>query len=304
MRNSLALTALLLCSPAFAAKDAAPASEAEELKGYYDKAFSFYVGGDYRKAIEHWDLVLKLDPKQNTARNMIEEARRKLSGSSVNLRASLTKLLNASRYADALIKVDELLGSDSTNPYYLKLRGRLKIVSDIVPARPGGASKAWNAAAEGVAYWLSEKEDLPFAYDALRYAAELTPSEKVFARLILALEEETPQLKLNDSKPANTAILDHKKKMALDQIYDSKFYLAVKELEGVLRLEPNDVTALKRAGSAYLQLKEYRAARRAWQKALQLSPKDEQLPEYLQALEKVAPPETEPRAKRKQKGKG
>ncbi|MDD2806056.1 MAG: tetratricopeptide repeat protein [Elusimicrobiales bacterium] len=305
MRNSFALAALLLlCPPAFAAKDASPSTEAEELKGYYDKAFGYYVAGDYKRAIENWDLVLKLDPKQTTARNMIEEARRKLSGSSVNLRASLTKLLNASRYADALIKVDELLGSDSTNPYYLKLRGRLKTVSEIVPSRPGSSGKAWNAAAEGVAYWLSEKEDLPFAYDALRYASELAPGEKSFARLILALEEEAPQLKLNDSKPANTAILDHKKKVALDQIYDSKFYMAVKELEGVLRLEPNDVTALKRAGSAYLQLKEYRAARRAWQKALQLSPKDEQLPEYLQALDKVAPAGAEPRPKRQPRGKG
>ena len=296
MRTSFALAALLLlCPPAFAAKDASPSTEAEELKGYYDKAFSYYVAGDYKRAIENWDLVLKLDPKQTTARNMIEEARRKVSGSAVNQRASLTKLLNASRYADALIKLEELQAADSTNPYYLKLQGRLKTVSAIVPARPGNSSKAWNAAAEGVAYWLSEKEDLPFAYDALRYASELAPAEKSFARLILALEEEAPQLKLNDSKPANTAILDHKKKMALDQIYDSKFYLAVKELEGVLRLEPNDVTALKRAGSAYLQLKEYRAARRAWQKALQLSPKDEQLPEYLEALDKVAPPAADPK---------
>lgn len=306
MRTRLTLAALLLlCPPAFAAKDAG-GGDAEVIKASYDKAFGYFVAGDYAKAIENWDLILKVDPKQTTARNMIDEARRKMAGSSANLKGSLAKLLNASRYADALVKLDELLAADSTNPYYLKLQGRLKTISAIVPARPAGASKAWNAAAEGVAYWTSEKEDLPFAYDALRYAAELAPGEKAFARLILALEEETPQVKLNDSKPANTPILDHKKKVALDQIYDSKFYMAVKELEGVLRLEPNDVTALKRAGSAYLQLKEYRAARRAWQRALQISPQDEQLPEYLQALDKVAPQEAEQKgaAPKKQKGKG
>lgn len=306
MRTHIALAALLLfCAPAFAAKDAAPASESEEIKGYYDKAFSYFVGGDYQKAIENWNLVLKIDAKQTTAKNMIDEARRKMAGSTENLRGSLNKLLNAGRYADALIKLDELLAGDSTNPYYLKLQPRLKTVSAIIPAARG-AGKAWGAAAEGVAYWLSEKEDLPFAYDALRYASEQAPAEKIFARLILALEEEAPQLKLNDSKPANTPILDHKKKVALDQIYDAKYYMAVKELEGVLRLEPNDVTALKRAGSAYLQLKEYRAARRAWQKALQISPKDDQLPEYLQALDKVAPAEAAPKtpAARKTRGKG
>lgn len=296
----------LFCSAASAAGDAAPATQAEEVKAYYDKAFGFYVAGDYPKAIENWNLVLKTDPKQTTARNMIEEARKKMAGSSVNLKASLNKLLDRSRYADALLKVEEMLGTDSTNPYYIKLQGRLRTISSIVPARPAGNGRAWNAAAEGIAYWLTEKEDLPFAYDALRYASELAPTDKTFSRLIQALEEEAPQLKLNDTKPANTPILEHKKKVALDQIYDSKFYMAVKELEGVLRLEPNDVTALKRAGSAYLQLKEYRAARRAWQKALDISPKDEQLPEYLQALDKAAPEEpAQPRqrAPRQPKGK-
>ena len=306
MRPTLTLAALLLLSPAAFAADApsGQGGENEEVKAAYDKAFGHYVAGDYQKAIENWDVVLKIDPKQTTARNMIDEARRRMAGSAVNLRASLTKLLNASRYGDALVKVDELLAADSTNPYYLKLQGRLKTVSAIVPSRPAGAGRAWNAAAEGVAYWLSEKEDLPFAYDALRYAAELAPGEKPLTRLILALEEESPQLKLNDTKPPNTPILEHKKKVALDEIYDSKFYMAVKELEGVLRLEPNDVTALKRAGSAYLQLKEYRAARRAWQRALELSPKDEQLPQYLEALDKVAPAEQQPPARPARKARG
>lgn len=296
MRKLIALATLFLCLPAFAADKA---SEAEEMKTCYDKAFAAYVAGDYQKAIEQWNQVLKIDAKQATARNMIEEARRKMAGSAVNLRASLNKLLSASRYADALIKLDELLASDSTNPYYLKLQPRLKTVAEIAPARPAGGGKAWNAAAEGLAYWLAEKEDLPFAYDALRYASELSPSDKAIGRLLAALEEDSPQLKLNDTKPANTPVLEHKKKVALDQIYDSKFYMAVKELEGVLRLEPNDVVTLKRAGSAYLQLKEYRAARRAWQRALELSPKDEQLPEYLQALEKVAPAGEEPKGRKK-----
>ncbi|HCC48394.1 MAG TPA: hypothetical protein DEQ38_09820 [Elusimicrobia bacterium] len=289
MRTYALVSALFLfCSPADA-QTAAPDDKAE-MKEYYDKAFGYYVAGDYPKAIEHWNMVLRDDPKQTTAKNMIEEARRKMSGTAVNMKGAFIKLLERGRYSDALIKLEEMLGTDPTNPHYLKAQQRLRGISAIVPARPA-TSRAWNAASEAINSWLSEKADLPFAYDALRYASELAPTEKAFGRLILALEEESPQLRLNDTKPANTAILDHKKKVALDQIYDSKFYLAVKELEGVLRLEPNDVTALKRAGSAYLQLKEYRAARRAWQKALQISPKDDQLPRYLQALDKVAPPE-------------
>ena len=303
MKTYILTAALLLCcAPSARAQDPKPA-ENSDVKGYYDKAFGFYVAGDYPKAIEHWNLVLRADPKQTTARNMIEDARKKMAGTSADLKGTFTRLLDRGRYADALMKLEELLGTDATNPYYLKIQGRLRRISELAPARQS-SSKAWKAAAEGLSAWLSEKEDRPFAYDALRYAAELAPADKVFGRLIAALEEEAPQLKLNDSKPQNSGLLDHKKKMALDHIYDSKYYLAVKELEGVLRLDPGDVTALKRAGSVYLQLKDYRQARRSWQKALEISPNDAQLKEYLSALDKAAPAEAAPRAPRQPKTKG
>ncbi len=286
MRACLLIAILSLCCAARAAAQ----PESSEVKGYYDKAFGFYVSGDYQKAIEYWNLVLQSDPRQTTAKNMIEEARKKMACSSVSLKSSFLRLLEKGRYADAQLKLEELLPTDPTNPYYLKMQGRLRRISAIVAARPA-SSKAWKTAAEGISSWLGEKEDLPFAYDALRYAMELAPHDRAFSGLVAALEEEAPQLKLNDSKPENTGILEHKKKLALDQIYDSKFYLAVKELEGVLRLEPEDVIALKRLGSAYLQLKDYRQARSSWQRALEIAPDDAQLKEYLEALDKAAPAE-------------
>ncbi len=290
MRICVLLPALFLCCAPAARAQGGARAESAEIKEYYDRAFAYYVSGDYPRAIEHWNLVLHADPKQTTARDMIEDARKKMARAAVTLKSSFTRLLEKCRYADALIKLEELLAADPTNPYYLKLQGKLRRISALAPVKPS-ATKAWNVASEGITAWLDEKEDLLFAYDALRYASELDPSDKVFGRLTAALEEEAPHLKLNDTKPENSGVLEHKKEMALHQIYDSKFYLAVKELEGVLRLEPDDVTALKRSGSAYLQLKDYPQARLAWQKALKIAPGDEQLKEYLEALEKAAPAE-------------
>ncbi|OGR41914.1 MAG: hypothetical protein A2X35_11435 [Elusimicrobia bacterium GWA2_61_42] len=283
-----AVFAAALCLASAAGAQPASAVPSSEIKEYYDKAFGLYLAGDYPKAMEYWNMVLRADPKQVTARNMIGEARQKMAGSSVNLKAAFNRLLEKGRYSDALVKLEELLSTDPTNPYYLKVQKQLHKIAGLLPRKPS-AAKHWNAAADGIQAWLGEKEDLPFAYDALRYAAELAPAETTLGRLIAALEDEEPQLKLNDTKPENVGILEHKKELALHDIYDSKFYLAVKELEGVLRLEPDDVMALKRAGSAYLQLKDYRHARLAWQRALELSPDDEQLKQYLQALDEAAP---------------
>lgn len=283
--NALAAAFFLAAVPAAAQPAPVPPSEIRE---YYDKAFGFYTAGDYSKAMEYWNMVLRADPKQVTARNMIEEARQKMAGSSADLKGAFARLLERGRYADALGKLEELLATDPTNPYYLKTQRRLRRIAGLLPRKPGPA-KQWNAAAAGIQAWVAEQEDLAFAYDALRFAAELAPSERALPKLVQVLEEEAPQLRLNDAKPANVGVLEHKKELALHSIYDAKYYLAVKELEGVLRLEPEDVTALKRAGSAYLQLKDYRQARQAWQKALQLTPDDEQLKEYLKALDEAAP---------------
>lgn len=277
----------ILFNPAYAAAQE-PQLQAADLRGYYDKAFSSYMAKDYPKAIEYWNMILRADPKQITAKNMIEDARLKMAGSSTNLKNDFYALVDKGRYADALVKLESLLASDPTSPLYDKLRNRLRRISALVPRK--GNSRAWNIAAAGISAWVTDKEDLSFAYDALRYAAELAPADRTIPRLVAGLEEEDAQLKLNDTKPANAAILDHKKEMALRQIYDSKFYLAAKELEEVLRLEPQDVVALKRLGSVYLQLKDYKQARRTWQKASELSPEDEQLKEYLTALDQVSPP--------------
>lgn len=299
--------AVLMFSPSPRCAAQEPSVPAADLRAFYDKAFGYYMTGDYAKAIEQWNIILRADPKQVTAQNMIEEARQKMAGSSANLKSSFYALVEKGRYSDALLKIETMLASDSTNPAYQKLQGRLRRISAVTP-RKLAASKAWNVAAAGLSAWVSEKEDLSFAYDALRYALELAPaekmlkemapSEKIFARLVALLEDEDSQLRLNDTKPASSGILDHKKELALRFIYDSKFYMAAKELEGVLRLEPQDITALKRLGSVYLQQKDYRQARKAWQKAAELAPQDEQLKEYLAALDKAAPSGEKPPAKR------
>ncbi|MBU2572874.1 MAG: tetratricopeptide repeat protein [Elusimicrobia bacterium] len=272
--------------PAFAAPEQAENAKSEQLEKYYDTAFEYYCAKNYQKAIEQWDLALKLDPGQVTARNMIADAREKLSKSSDNVKPQFYKLIAKGGYGDALLKLEELLATDATNPAFLKLQRRLKKVNAIVKEKPS-RSKSWTLAVNGLASYITEKEDLRFTYDSLRYSRELSPGEARFSRLLAVIDDERPDIKMNDTKPATMGILEHKKDVALHYIYDSKFYLAVKELQSVLRLEPGDFTALKRLGSVHLQLKDYAQAKRTWQKALKISPEDQQLKDYIAALNKI-----------------
>ncbi len=268
------------------AADTKPDTENQQLTQAYDNAFENYLAGNYQKAIDFWNQILRQDPTQVTAKNMIQEARLKLSGSATKQKGKFYALVARGKYREALLKIEEMSAIDTSNPLFPKLADRLKKVTAIVDLKPSN-SKPWDLAAQGIFNFVNEEENLPFSYDAFRYAAELDPAETRFAKLVAMLEEEAPSLKLNDTKPAGTGVLEHKKKLALDYIYDSKYYLAIRELESALKLEPKDITALKRLGSAYLQLKDYARAREAWEKALKLAPRDEQLKEYMSALKDI-----------------
>jgi tetratricopeptide (TPR) repeat protein len=295
MKMTVLPLALLLAVPAALAQT--PPDPAQ-LKKYYDKAFEYYVAGDLVKAIENWNLVLRLDADQVTARNMINEARRRMDELWDSQKKAYARQLAAGRWDEALLTVEKLLASDPKNPLFLRLQERLKDIMLTVRSKPS-SGRAWNAAALGLLYYAGEEEDHPFAYDALRYAAELAPSDRRLAALVETVEKLHPDYKLRDTRLPGVPILDHKRETALQYIYDSKFNLAVRELEYILMLEPDDALSLKRLGSTYLQLKDYRRARQAWQKALKVSPGDEQLPEYLAALDEVEKEAAQRRAARK-----
>ncbi|HOI43941.1 MAG TPA: tetratricopeptide repeat protein [Elusimicrobiales bacterium] len=280
--KQLAFALLLPAASAFAQTPPDP----EQLKRYYDKAFEYYVAGDLVKSIENWNLVLRLDPDQVTAKNMIGEARRRMGEIWEKEKKAYARQLAAGRWSDALLTVEKLLATDPKNPLFLRLQERLRDILLTVRDKPS-SNRAWNAAALGLVYYAGEEEDHPFAYDALRYAAELAPSDKRLTALVAAMEKLHPDYKLRDTRLPGVPILDHKRETALQYIYDAKFNLAIRELEYILMLEPEDALSLKRLGSTYLQLKDYRKARRAWQQALKASPGDEQLKEYLAALDEV-----------------
>jgi cytochrome c-type biogenesis protein CcmH/NrfG len=283
-------------------QEAVKSYDTKALQQYYDSAFKYYLEKDYKKAIEQWNMVLKIDPTQITAKNMIEQAREKLGKSSAEGKSKFYSLVDNGNYKEALLKVEEMLVEDAENPLFLKFQKKLKKITSVITKKPQN-TKAWKIAVLGLSHYINENEDLNFAYDALRYSSELSPQDSRFQSLISILEEEEPGLKLNDTKPPNISIIEHKKNIALHYIYDSKFYLAIKELQSVLKLEPEDIVSLKRLGSAYLQLKDYERARDCWEKALKISPEDEQLKEYLQALDKVSQSNPSPKEKKKRRNK-
>jgi hypothetical protein len=206
------------------------------------------------------------------------------------LKAAFYSLVARGRYADALVKIESLLASDPTNPAYDKLQGRLRRITAVSPDKISG-SRAWNAAAAGLTAWISEKEDPAFAYDALRYARELAPRERMLKDLApsdrifekLLLEEEEPRQTRGHQAGQRGHPLSTRKARATSTIPSIIWPAA----SWRACCASSRKTVSPQAGGLRLPQLGLQKARAAWQKAVARA-EDEQMKEYLAALESRA----------------
>lgn len=273
-----ALLSLLLALP-LAAQDAPSKKPVDQ---YYQEALDYYAAGDFRRAVGKWNEVLKTDPDQKTAKSMILEARKKIAVLTRKRRERTAKLLEDGQYRLALLEIQALLDQDPGDPQVTTLLARLEQVIKLAP-KLDPADKPRRVAVLGLRAFLGTPSDLKLAHDALRYAVELSPADARFAAFLKLFYAEHPELE--DDVTPGMKLLEHKQMVALHQIYDAKHHQAVATLSAILALEPNDVLALKRLGSAYYSLGRKKQAHAVWSRALRLAPGDPALKKFLARTE-------------------
>ncbi len=268
------------------AQELSPQEKQVLMQQYYQKAFELYSSGEYGRAVEAWTEVLKLDRYQTTASDMIEDARKRIAERNERREKEVQGLVARGEYEAAGLLVEKLLGDDPTHPRYRALRAKLARIARHVPsARDQG--KATVFVRKALAAYLSPEQDYQFAYDALRYARDLEPQSKRIAGLIGEFEDENRDLVRYDKLTPGMTFMEFKHAVALDQIYDGKYQAAVETCDEILALEPSDLTALKRLGSAYYALGLKGKARLAWERAMKVAPQDEQLSRFLARVPKT-----------------
>lgn len=263
-----------------------------ELKVHYDSALELYSKGDYSRAIMEWREVLRKAPDQSTAEKMILLAREAIDKRDHALQEAVYDRAAEGKYQDAMVALQRLLESDALHPHYTLLQARLDRLTFVVPT-VSTDSKAWAAAVRGMTGYIAAKDDLGLAYDGVRLAKEIDPAEPLFDRLISLLLADNPAL-AQDALTPGMGILEHKRYVALNHIYDGKYALAIPLLERVLQLDPDDPTALKRLGSAHFALKDRVKAKEYWERALAVKPDDAQLKVFLTSVQDAVAPAKSP----------
>lgn len=261
----------------------AAAPDPVKIQQLYDKAFQLYKASEYGQALQTWNEILRLDPEQKSAREMIQNAREEIRRKNRQKLDVLYGHVDQGDYQKALVTLQTLIEEDESFPRYKNLQSALEGVSAIVPRAPA-RTKTWRMGVTGLGGLVGRREDLRLAHNGLRYALELDPKDEKLRRLLEWLLSRHPELASADQVTPGMGLIQYKNFLALNHIYDGKYHLAVDTANEVLALEPQDLTALKRLGTAYFSLGQKEKAREAWARALRLAPEDAQLKKFLQKL--------------------
>jgi tetratricopeptide (TPR) repeat protein len=251
------------------------------MEEHYARAIQYFNDKNYSRAIHHWEQILKLDPDQTSPASLIKQARAKLSEQLGPMEESLDQAVAAGQYETALAKASELADLDPTHPRYKPLKARLQAVNGILSSETG-AGKVPRLIRKALSAHLSIDENPKVALSAARYARDLAPKGPA-PKLASYLEGEYSDLAKREVVAPGMSVVEHKLFIALNNIYEGRYDLAVFACNEVLEIEPDNVLALKRKGSAYFALNQKDKAREIWQQALKLTPDDAEIKKFLAA---------------------
>ncbi|MDD5687960.1 MAG: PorV/PorQ family protein [Elusimicrobia bacterium] len=183
-------------------------------------------------------------------------------------------------YLEALSNVDDLLKTEPTDNNIQKLKVQLRKIIAII-FRDAEKGKIHNLIRKSINSYLRIEGNERIAVFAIKYAQQIEPENQTIGKLSEFMEQEYPGIAKRETTVKGKTIIEQKLKTALDCIYNNDYERGIMECEDVLELEPDNVLALKRAGSAYYALNNKNMAIKMWKQAKKIDPSDPEISEFL-----------------------
>ncbi len=186
-------------------------------------------------------------------------------------------------YLKAVEKLNLALRLEPKNEEIIRKLERLEKIAKIIPYSTGEEKEA-QLIRKGITAYL--QGDTQTLVNVLLYLRSINPENRQVLNLINVMKSEKGVVIPEVPTTKGMNLIDEKLYKALDYFYEGKYNLVVKECQDVITLDPNNALAYKRIGSAYFAMGDKIKAKQAWEKSLQLNPKDETLIRYLNELKK------------------
>ena len=123
--------------------------------------------------------------------------------------------------------------------------------------------------------------DIDFSFSSLMMARQLDKTDQQINSFFNILKKEYPSSSRKHVEIEGVNILDQILQNSLNYIYQGQYVEAITECNRALKLDPNNMLALKRLGSAYFALGNKKQAKTIWQKALEIDSSDKEIKQFL-----------------------
>jgi tetratricopeptide (TPR) repeat protein len=248
------------------------------IQRHYEQAVVYMEQGKYDLAIEEWQSILELDKNQEEAARLIAAARRK------KLNAMYVQAELSYEQGDYITSRDLYTKIVNENPTDLDVRKILSRLNETlkVVQKIEEEGKAWDMLRISLSNHISLEGDPKAAVVAAWYAEQLDPGNKIALSVRDFMEHQHLAVVRSLEAPVRDMnIIDQYLFGALNHIYEGRYDLAIQQTSIVIGLQPTNVLALKRLGSAYFAIGNKTKARAAWEKALKIAPDDAELKTFL-----------------------
>jgi len=194
-------------------------------------------------------------------------------------------------YSDAVAKMRFAVELDPERPEIESLFKKLSSIVEIIPQETGVEREA-ELIRVSVSYYIEDRPKK--AITTLQYAFEFAPKNKEIPRLLNIVKREYPAIAEQEKISEGMTLVEQKLYRALNYLYEDRSDLAIVECQEVLELEPNNILALSRLGSAYYVIGQKEKAKKLWLKVLEIEPENKEVLESLRK-EGVVPPKKKPK---------
>lgn len=249
-----------------------------KIKELYEKAEKLMAAKDISGAVDTWQAILKIDKDQELAQRKIASIQMR---SFDTLYAEARQLFVKGQYIESRDLYNKLLADNPTDKNLNYVIDRLNRVVSVIPAISdrGAASPVIR---RGLAQYISKEGNPRVALASVWYAAQLEPNNpQVIAVRDFVEKELVSYIRSMDTPSVDMNLVDQYLFAALNHIYEGRYDLAVSECTMVLELDPDNILALKRMGSAYYAMGKRDKALAQWKRALQSAPNDEDLKRFI-----------------------
>jgi len=248
------------------------------VRDHYRRADELIAEEEYGRAINELKAVLDIDPGQKRASRLV---------------ASLYQKMLAAMYAEAedlytrgayQLARDQYYRIMAANPEDQKLKPIVDRLNGLIGVMPGleEEGELWDILRRGLRHHIRPDGDPEVAIVAARYARSLKPDDLRLGALVDYLERQYPTVVAAMERPEKDMnVIDQILFVALNDFYEGRYDRVVRKCRIILELQPRNVLALKRLGSAYFALGQKDRARETWTRALEISPGDAELKDYI-----------------------